>query len=346
MTGPTGIGVACGLAAAVLQSVAYVASRHFTHSRGLPGTPRGRRAGLSLLVLMHLWLGGMAAVTLPLVWTAGLPWGRVWLPIGLCAVLDVVGQAALTVALERAEPSRVSPLLTLKVFCPAVLAAAFGPPVGRSAARFLTVWQWLAVGLCVAACVSINRAGGRMRRAAVAAVAVTVLAFAASDWCVGLTVGGLLSDPAVTPLRASVLTASVLYLLTAVAAVAVLPTRLGGATPDRLGYPRRDWLAALPYAAAWFGAMVALFVAFAEVGLVLGTILQCTRSFLTILLGVGLMALGYAHIEPPQPRRVVVQRVAAGVLMSAAISLYIVRDPAAAWRQATAPAVAPPAQRQ
>ena len=325
MTGATGIGVACGLGAAVLQSVAYVASRHFTRSR-----PHDGRAGLTLLVLMHLWLGGMAAVTLPFVWTAGVDWHRVLPPLALAATLDLLGQAGLTVALRHAEPSRVSPLLTAKVFVPALLGTVLGQPVGPTAYRYLTGWQWLAVVLCVVAGVSVNRAGGRLRRTAAAAIVFTVAVFAGSDWFIGLTVGGILATPGVSPLGASLLAVSVLYLLTAAVALAALPTRWGGSGPDRLAYPWPAWRDALPYAACWYAAMVVLFVAFGEVGVVLGTILQCTRSFLTIALGVALMYLGYAHIEPPQPPRVVVQRVAAGVLMSLAITLYIVRDPVAA----------------
>ena len=75
--------------------------------------------------------------------------------------------------------------------------------------------------------------------------------------------------------------------------------------------------------------MILLFVAFAEIGVVLGTILQCTRSFITILIGAGLMMLGYSHIESRQPRRVILGRIAAGVLMFLGITLYIVRDPMA-----------------
>ena len=81
--------------------------------------------------------------------------------------------------------------------------------------------------------------------------------------------------------------------------------------------------------------MVFLFVAFAEIGVVLGTILQCTRSFITILMGAGLMALGYSHIEPKQPTRVVITRIGAGVLMFLGISLYIVRNPVALLRSAS-----------
>ena len=322
MTGAMAIGVTCGLAAAVLQSISYIASRHFTGSRDA-------HASFSLLVLMHLWMGVMAAVTLALVWMPGVPWTRVAWPLIFAAFFNVTGQIGLTLALRLAEPSRVSPLLTMKVFFPALLSTILGAPVGRLAQRYLTLWQWLAIALCVAAGVSISRGGGGMKKAALGAIAFGITVFAGSDWCVGLTVGDLLKAPGITPLRASLLAVSALYLLTLIAGLAALPTRWGGSTPGRMTYPWADWRDALPYAASWYLAMIVLFVAFGEIGLVLGTILQCTRSFITILIGAALMYIGYSHIEPKQPHRVILTRIAAGVLMFLAITLYIVRDPVA-----------------
>ena len=319
------IGVCCGFGAAILQSLSYIASRNYTHSRsGDPSIP--------LLVLMHLWLGILAAVVLPFVWIRGIHWEIIAVPIGVAAVVNVVGQAGLTAAIRLSEPSRVSPLLTMKVFFPALLTMLVGPPVGRSVDRYLTSWQWAAVLLCIVAGVSISRSGGAMRRAALVFVVLTALVFAASDWCVGLTVGGILRTP-MSSIRASLLAASILYLLTGIFGVVALFTRWGGSTSDRITYPWRDWRDSFFYAATWFLAMIALFVAFAEVGVVLGTILQCTRSIITILMGVGLMYLGQAHIEPKQPPHVVASRIAAGVLMFLAISLYIVRDPISLWNK-------------
>ena len=320
-------GVACGLGAAVAQSGSYIASRNFTHSKT---AGRTGDQSIPLLVLMHLWLGILAAVVLPFVWIKGIHWEIIAAPILVAAVVNVAGQAGLTAAIRLSEPSRVSPLLTMKVFFPALLTMLVGPPVGRSADRYLTSWQWAAVFLCIVAGVSINRSGGGMRRAALFLVVCTALVFATSDWCVGLTVGGILRTP-MSSLRASLMAASILYLLTGIFGVVTLFTRWGGSTPDRITYPWRDWRDSFFYAASWFVAMILLFVAFAEVGVVLGTILQCTRSFITILMGTVLMYLGYAHIEPKQPAHVVVGRIAAGVLMFLAISLYIVRDPSLLW---------------
>jgi hypothetical protein len=122
-----------------------------------------------------------------------------------------------------------------------------------------------------------------------------------------------------TILRASLLTESFLFLLLAALATLLLPW-LGSRRP-------KDWRDASPFAVTWFTSMICLFFAFGQIGIVLGTILQCTRGFMTILLGVMLMYLGFEHIEPRQPRSVILRRLAAGLLMFLGITLYIIRDP-------------------
>jgi hypothetical protein len=102
-------------------------------------------------------------------------------------------------------------------------------------------------------------------------------------------------------------------------------------------FPWPDWRDSFPYAATWILAMICLFLAFGKIGVVLGTILQCTRSFITILIGALLMTLGLEHIEPRQPARVILTKIGAGVLMSVAISLYILRDPVKLWRRLETP---------
>jgi hypothetical protein len=320
------LGALCGLMAALTQSVSYIASRHFIQRRA-------SGAGLQLLILGHLLMGLMALL---LMFCAGTPqpvWRPVIVPVCCAALCNVFAQLGLMQAMKFAEPSRVSPLLTIKIFIPALLASVIGQPVGSAVDRSMTVWQWLAVLLCIMAGISINQSGGRMRRRALIAVLVTAAIFAGSDWSIGLTVAGFLATPHMTVLRASLLTEASLFLVLGALAAVLLPlfgSMRGG-----------DWIDASPFAITWFSSMMFLFFAFGKVGIVLGTILQCTRGFLTILIGVGLMYLGLEHIEPRQPRAVVVRRLAAGFVMFLAISLYIVRDPIAFLR-ATVSATPPP----
>ena len=173
--------------------------------------------------------------------------------------------------------------------------------------------------LCVIACLSINQIGGRMRTRALVAVLFTATSFACSDWSIGVAVARFLQSPHMSILRASLLTQGCVFVMLAVVAIAFLPL---------LRSPRKmDWREASPFALTWFSSMIFLFFAFGQIGVVLGSIMQCTRGFMTIFLGAGLMYLGLEHIEPRQPQSVILRRIAAGFLMFLAISLYIVRDP-------------------
>jgi drug/metabolite transporter (DMT)-like permease len=277
-------------------------------------------------------MGLMAIIVFAINWMPGVRWAPALLPILSSALFSVFGQLGLMQAIKYAEPSRVSPLLTVKLFFPALLATLIGQPVGAVANRSLNAWQWLAVSLCVIAGISINESGGRMRPRALVAVLFTATVFAGSDWSIGLAVAAFLRTPHMNVLRASLLTESGVFLLLAVIAAVCLPF-IGRARP-------RDWRDALPFAIAWFSSMIFLFFAFGQLGVVLGSILQCTRGFMTIVIGIALMYLGLEHIEPSQPRAVVLRRLAAGFLMFIAITLYIIRDPLS-FKSQSASAISP-----
>ncbi len=276
---------------------------------------------MQLLVLGHLLMGGLAIIELLINCSPAPLWKPVLLPVFSAALFSVFGQLGLMQAIKYAEPSRVSPLLTVKILMPALLTTLIGQPVGAIVNRSMTVWQWLAVLMCVIGGISINRSGGAMRRRALVAILFTAVSFAGSDWSIGLAVAAFRHTPHLSILRASLLTESgvfiVLGLVAALFLLIVEPARA------------KDWRDASPFALTWFGSMIFLFFAFGEVGVVLGSILQCTRGFMTILLGIGLMYLGLEHIEPKQPRAVVLRRLAAGLLMFLGITLYILRDPIA-----------------
>jgi len=301
-------GALCGLLAAMMQSLSYFASRHFIQRRS-------SGAGVQLLVLGHLLMGAMSIIVLMICWTPAPQLRPVLAPMFCATLFNILGQLGSMQAIKYAEPSRVSPLLTVKIVIPALLATLIGQPVGLAANQSMTGWQWLAVLLCIIGGLSINQSGGRMRRRALVAILFSATVFAFADWSIGLTVAGFLRMPQMTVLRASLLTEGCLYLFLAGLAILLLPL-LG----SRRG---RDWRDASPFAITWFISMICLFFAFGQVGMVLGTILQSTRGFMTMLIGVVLMYLGLEHIEPRQPRAVVLRRLAAGILMFLAISLYI-----------------------
>ncbi len=306
-------GIITGLGAAFFQSLSYLGTRHYVQKRRAS-------AGPQLLVLGHAMMGVFALVMLPFFWpAAAIRWRETGIYLLFNTLAYVSGQLGLVVALRQAEASRVSPLMTFKLMVSSILVMMYGQPVG-AAEGYLTHLQWIAVALCVIAGVSINFSGGRMKALAIAAVAWASVSFSVSDWNINLMIKSVWAVPGMDQFHASMICGLLSYLATGVIALVLLPF-LGSRR-------RRDWRDAAPFSLSWFIAMVCLYMTFASVGILLGTILQCTRGFITIALAFALMQMGQHHIEPPATRGVILRRFAAGVLMFIGISLYVIRDPA------------------
>ena len=305
-------GILMGLGAAFGQSFSYISTRHYVQRR-----PAG--ASRQLLVLGHLWMGILSLITLPFVWPAsGIAWSAIAWPLISTTIFYIGGQIGLMMALKYAEPSRVSPLLTFKLFVPAILASIWGQPVGATTPG-LTIWQWLAVIICVTAAYILNRTGGQMKKRAILGLVLATVVFAGSDWSIGCLIRELLKLPAMNNLHASLLAEAISYLTTGILAIFLLPWQ--GSKK------RHDWLDAAPFGITWFIAMIFLFLAFSEVGVLLGSILQCTRGFISILLAGALVHFGHEHIEPAHAPGILLKRLAAGLLMFIGITLYVIRDP-------------------
>lgn len=299
-------GVIAGLAAAAASAVSYLLSRHYAISTG--------RGSLRLLVLAHVVMG---AVCLPLAWLlspATTPPLTAWLPACLgSAGSYLLGQAAVFAALRRADASRVSPLLGLKV---AMLALVVSSVVGQP----LDARQWLAVGLSGAAAALLQRAGSPLGLPVLALVAAACLLFAISDLFILTLIDALQpwlheTAPAAARLHAGALAMAVTYAVCGLAAVPLV---------GRLPAPdRQDWVAATQYAAAWLAGMVGLYACFGLVGVVLGNILQSTRGLISVGLGAVFAACGWHDLEQPVDRITLAKRFAAGLLMTAAILVSV-----------------------
>ena len=88
-------------------------------------------------------------------------------------------------------------------------------------------------------------------------------------------------------------------------------------------FPAAEWRRhALPYAALWFLAMVALYGCFAACGLVLGNIVQSTRGLVSVGLGWLVARTGRTDLEERVGAGVVARRVLAALLLVAAVALY------------------------
>ena len=307
-----GLGVVAGLAAAGFSAVSYLVSRHY----GLGQRALGRKgAALRLLAVSHLL---MAAVCIPLTWAA---WPATSPPVQLFAGplaasvgFYLLGQTSLFAALKRVEASRMAPLLGLKIVMLAVI-------VSFVLGHVLDTRQWLAVALSVAAAVMLQVGRGAVPIGAFGFVLSCCLSFAISDIFIirlidGLQAGAMTSSVAISRLHAGGLAMALTYglcgLLFVPLVVALRP------------YTRTDWVAAAQYASAWLLSMVGLYCCFGLVGVVFGNILQSTRGVMSVALGAALAHFGWHELEQRVDRVTLLRRLAAALLMTAAIALYVI----------------------
>jgi hypothetical protein len=305
------VGIVTGLAAAFCQSLGYLATRYYVQ-------PRKAGASRELLVLAHIWMGLFSLVLLPFVW---VPEGWMVLkgvmqPLILSVMFYLGGQLCLMLALKHAEPSRVSPLLGFKIVVLAGMATVMAQPAAGGKVQGLTWLQWVAVALSVTAAVALNFSGARLRRRALAAVVLACVAYSMSDWNIATLVVGIrtLAPESHAPFLAGAFG----YTLSGILALCFFPF-VGTRDP-------KAWRDSAPFASFWFAAMLMLYTCFGLEGPLLGNILQSTRGLMSILLGSLLVYWGHFHIEPLGGKGVFARRLAAGVLMFLAVSLYVIRD--------------------
>lgn len=300
------IGVAAGLAAGFFSAISYFISRDH-------GTRGG--SSLRLLVLAH---GLMAVVCIPatwLLWPAGLTLDARWLwPLLGTTTSYLLGQVLVFSALRRAGASRVAPLLGLKI---AMLAGISCLTPGGG----LDVRQWVAVAMSVVAAAMLQRGGG-MPPAALALILAACLTFATSDLCIVALIDGLqVATPSGRPLgrlAAGALAMSLTYVACGGVAVGLASQPVARPTG------RDDWRAARWYAIAWLAGMVGLYTCFGMVGAVFGNILQSTRGVIAIAIGAALAHRGRHDLEAHVDRGTFLRRIAAAILMTAAIALYVI----------------------
>ncbi len=305
-------GVVAGLVAAFCSALSYLVSRH----HGIGQRALGRRAvPLRLLALAHVI---MAAVCLPaclLLWPTPSPTAAAFaLPLAASTAFYLLGQAALFAALGRVEASRIAPLLGLKIV---MLAGIVSFALGER----LDARQWLAVSMSVGAALMLQTGHGAVPRGALGFVLGCCLCFAVSDlWIVrlitGLQSGVTQAGGSLGRLHAGVLAMTLTY----GGCGLIFAPLLGRLTP----LTQADWVASTQYAAAWLSSMAGLYCCFGLVGVVFGNILQATRGPMSVVLGAALGHLGWHELEQRVDRGTFLRRLAAAVLMTVAIAVYVV----------------------
>jgi len=318
-SGLPALGVTAGLLSAAFMALSYLMSRH--HALGRP--PERRPSASWLLLLRSHAL--MAVVCVPFaaaMWPAEMPAIRDYgPPVVGAAALYLTGNAIFFSLLRRVEASRLIPFLGLKIFIlAAIVAFVLGQPLsGR---------QWIGVGLSIAATAMLQGAAGGLPRQAFALVLATCLCFAVADLCIVRLIdtlapalgGGAASGDR---LRGATLAMLLNYCLCGVASVVGLAVaRATGSADDRSPLPG-DWRMAALYAVTWLAAMAGLYICFGFTGAVLGNVIQSTRGIMSVAVGAILAHLGWHELEQRVDRLTLLRRLAAAILMTAAIAVSL-----------------------
>lgn len=294
------LGIITGLLSALSQSCNYVVSGRYAREESRPG--------YTLLAPAFLLMGLVALVALPFAWPAETPdWRRVLPPATFCILFCLFANIAMVFLLKHVDSSRTAPLLALKVPLLALFYTVFlGQPC--------TPMQWGGVALVVASAALLCGAGRKIPPIAFLWLFVTCACYSASDYCIQLTFQSV--EPVChTLLHKTLFSLFLIYVIGGV---------IGGAALLLMKRPPKTiWVRhAVPYACFWFGAMVVLFCCFALCGIVLGNIVQSTRGVLSVVIGWFIARAGYTNLEERVGGATMARRIAAALLIVAAMALY------------------------
>jgi drug/metabolite transporter (DMT)-like permease len=296
------LGIFTGLLCALSHSICYLTSKNHAV----------RHPGRTLFLLLYGQLL-MSLAALPLViilWPGQLP---AFAPLagflGGSILFYIGGQWAMISAMHHAEPSRVSPLLGIKV----ILMGLFATLVYGFR---LSPQQWIALALCTAGAVSLGISGGRLTGKAQRSIFLAACCYVLSDSCIERLVQ-LFAHNGMPLFRAALFALGLTYSLIALLTLCTLPW-VGGW--QNLTRNRKE---IVPFAAFWIIAMAFYYITLGLVGPVFGVVLQSTRGILSVFLGLALVKLKHrGQLEQPLGKKVFLQRLAAATLMFSAIALY------------------------
>jgi len=303
------IGVITGLLAAFFSALSYLVSRHHVLSHS---ELEGEGGGPRLIVQSHVLMGLTCIPACLLLWPrGGGPAAASYLPPAcLCAIAYLIGQSCFFTALREVPASRLAPLLGLKIAMLAgIVALVLGPPLGGR--------QWAAVALSVVAALALQRGDDRLPARALGLILVACLCFAIADLAIVSLIGRLAGGNAepMGVFRAGILAMAITY----VACGAILLPAAPRMWPRSGG----GWLPAVQYSLVWLLAMIALYACLGQVGAVFGNILQSTRGVMSVVIGAALAHAGWHDLEEQVDRATLLKRIAAAMLMTAAIALWV-----------------------
>ncbi|OGV58397.1 MAG: hypothetical protein A2X49_10555 [Lentisphaerae bacterium GWF2_52_8] len=288
-------GIFYGLLAAFLQSASYIFSRHFMARHANP---------VHLLIYSQACMGVFSLLLLPFVMRGELLSRSDYIfPIIICSLAFVFGQLCFFKVIKEIEASVASSLLGLKILMLAILSVAF-------LNAKISLIQWLALSVCMIAAMMMNGSSKKMNWRAAGWLFLTCLGYAVSDLYIRRIIETM---PGPSFVQRVLLGAALSYLLLGILSIPALfmIKRSGSALK-----------CAIPFAICWYLAMIFLFACFAVIGPLFGNIIQSTRGLISIGFGVLIARMGHHHLESVTGRRLFWYRLAAALLMFAAIVTY------------------------
>lgn len=295
------LGIAMGLGAALFQSLSYVCCRLYLkhHSDN----------AISLLALSHIMMGLVSIPIAVFLWPASMPaLSQYGLSLLGSAGFYLLGQVFLFTAIIHSEPSRVSPLLGLKVLMLSVFGLVFFH-------QPFTLAKWIAVAFSTVAALLLSYNGKRLERRFVVLGLLACLCYCLSDMNIKTLVDHFSFMDGT--FKAASMATALCYMVCGLVGAVIVAFK-----PAFLN--RQTWLFAMPFAASWFLGMIFLFSCFGFVGVVYGNILQSTRGIISIVLGFVIAhIIGLESLESKCSKAMILKRIAAAILMTAAVVLFL-----------------------
>jgi drug/metabolite transporter (DMT)-like permease len=292
------LGIFFGFLAALFQSISYVCTRLFIE--------RHKDDIGTLLALSHIIMGIISVPLAFFLLPPNMPGLSSYLPdLLVCTGFYLLGQFFLFSALIQSEPSRVSPLLGMKIIILALISFIF-------LHQNLNPAQWIAVMLCSYSVFLLSNSGKKLHRYSLILIVLACLSYCISDIHIKMLVEHFKYTGV---FHGAVFSTALCYILSGFVGVIFLLVRPHNTTRD-------TWLYSLPFACSWLIAMIFLFSCFALIGVVFGNILQSTRGIMSIVLGYLIAHFGYEGLETKITKKVMVNRILAAFLMTVSIAFF------------------------
>lgn len=292
------LGIITGFGSAVSQSFAYLFSKRFISNSG---------NSYQLLAVSHLIMGSFAALLLPflLLYKPLPPLAVFGKALILCNLFYLLGQCAFLLALKHTDASRIAPLLGLKILFLAGVSIVF---LNNSFSGL----QWCGLLLCLGGAVMSNWTGGSVPLKSAMLILTACCGYSLSDIYIKILINCMGAE---NIFWGALMAGTLSYSFVGILAVIMLFTVPGTAL--------RQFKPAMPFSICWFMSMLLLFSCFSLIGPVFGNIIQSSRGIISVIIGAIIGMYGLSTIETRLEPGVLVRRIIAAILITAAIILFI-----------------------